>query len=358
MPKVSILVPIYNVEKYLRECLDSLITQTLDDIEIICINDGSTDSSADILEEYRLKDPRIKVISKSNSGYGHSMNIGLNNARGEFIGILESDDFADRHMFMELYQIAKKFDAEVVKSDWYNYWTSKATSIKQGKIAVKKANRLINAKEDKSLLKIQPSIWSAIYKRDFLKDNDIRFLETKGASYQDTSFNFKVMMSAQRVVLTPKSYVYYRQDNINSSVRSKEKVFSICDEYNEVEHFMQSHNEIANEFKEYIYTLQYRAYFATMLRIDEKYVEGFIEEFSKKFRELYDSGVLGELFFSRNKKMEVLCLINNKRKFYKIYKKYMKKNLFKTKRRSLFSVRINPSRISIVVFGRQIVRIG
>ncbi len=358
MPKVSILVPIYNVENYLRECLDSLICQTLDDIEIICINDGSTDSCAEILEEYRAKDKRIQVINKTNSGYGHSMNIGLNNARGEYIGILESDDFADRHMFMDLYNLAKEFDAEVVKSDWYNYWTSKDISIKQGRIAVKKTNKLTNAKEDKSLLKIQSSIWSAIYKREFLAKHDIRFLETKGASYQDTSFNFKVMMSAKRVVLTPKAYVYYRQDNINSSVRSKEKVYAICDEYNEVERFMKSHQDIAREFQEYVYAIQYRAYFATMLRIDEKYVEGFIDEFSQKFKELYDTRVLGEYFFSRNKKKEVLCLINNKQKFYKIYQRHMKKNLLREKRRKLLSVKINPSRVSVVVFGKQILRIG
>lgn len=357
MPKVSILVPIYNVEKYLRECLDSLICQTLDDIEIICINDGSTDSCAEILEEYRAKDKRIKVINKTNSGYGHSMNIGLNNAHGEYIGILEPDDFTDKHMYMDLYKLAKEFDAEVVKSDWSNYWTSKNESRKNGNIPVKKSNKIINAKKDKSLLKISSSIWSAIYKREFLEKNEIRFLETKGASYQDTSFYLKVMMSAQRIILTPKSYVYYRQDNINSSVHSKEKVFSICDEYNEVELFMKSHQELAKEFQEYIYAIQYRAYFATMLRIDEKYVESFIEEFSGKFRELYDSRVLGDYFFSRNKKKELLCLINNKQKFYKIYQKQMKRSLMREKRRKLLSVRINSSRVSVVVFGKQILRI-
>lgn len=92
-PKVSLLVPICNVERYLRECLDSAVAQTLKDIEIICINDGSTDSSPDIIREYMERDPRVKMIDKANSGYGDSMNRGLEMACGEYVGILESDDF-------------------------------------------------------------------------------------------------------------------------------------------------------------------------------------------------------------------------------------------------------------------------
>ena len=95
MPKVSVLVPIYTVEKYLRQCLDSLINQTLEDIEIICINDGSTDSSPEIIKEFQAKDVRIKVINKENSGYGASMNMGVDMATGEYIGIVESDDYAE-----------------------------------------------------------------------------------------------------------------------------------------------------------------------------------------------------------------------------------------------------------------------
>ena len=123
MPKVSIVVPIYNVEKYLRECLDSIVNQTLKDIEIICVNDGSTDSCPQILEEFSKKDNRIKVINKANSGYGASMNIGLAAATGEYIGIVESDDFVKTNMFEDLYNLAKENDADVVKSDWFYYWT-------------------------------------------------------------------------------------------------------------------------------------------------------------------------------------------------------------------------------------------
>ena len=106
MCRVSVLVPVYNVKKYLRQCLDSLAAQTLDGIEFICIDDGSTDGCSEILDAYAEKDERFRVIHKENSGYGASMNVGLRAARGEYIGIVESDDFADAEMFAALYDVA------------------------------------------------------------------------------------------------------------------------------------------------------------------------------------------------------------------------------------------------------------
>ena len=123
MAKISIVVPVYNVEKYLKKCIESIINQSLQDIEIICVNDGSTDSSLEILNDFASKDKRVVVINKTNSGYGHTMNMGLNTATGEYIGIIESDDFADLRMFEELYKLAKDNDADIVKGDWYNYWS-------------------------------------------------------------------------------------------------------------------------------------------------------------------------------------------------------------------------------------------
>ena len=198
MPKVSVLVPVYNVEKYLKQCLNSVIGQTLQDIEIICINDGSTDSSLSILEEFAKNDNRIKIINKENSGYGASMNMGLDLAIGEYIGIIESDDFADEKMFEDLYDLAVKNNADIVKSDFYYHFSNENISRKAGKILSK--NKTFSIKDDTSALKILPTIWSAVYKRSFLNENNIRFLETKGASYQDTSFAFKTLACAKNIL--------------------------------------------------------------------------------------------------------------------------------------------------------------
>ena len=119
MPKLSILVPIYNVEKYLDECLSSLAKQTLKDIEIVCINDGSTDESLKIIQKYAKKYPNFAVINKRNSGYGDSMNRGLEKATGEYIGIVESDDFIELNAFKELYNLAKKTSADIVKANYF-----------------------------------------------------------------------------------------------------------------------------------------------------------------------------------------------------------------------------------------------
>lgn len=180
MTKISVLVPIFNVEKYLEECLDSIISQTFTDLEIICINDGSTDNSLAIIKRYAKKDPRIVIINKKNSGYGDSMNRGLAKATGEYIGIVESDDWIEPTMFAELYSSAAENDADVVKANFFNYYTNPQYKHLDGVIehVVNKneTDQVIDTTETPTIFWQQPSIWSAIYKADFLKKNKIGFL--------------------------------------------------------------------------------------------------------------------------------------------------------------------------------------
>ena len=118
---VSVIVPIYNVEKYLEKCIKSIRKQSLKNIEIICVDDGSTDSCPKMLEEYAKGDPRIRVITQPNGGYGKAMNVGLAAAKGEYIGIVEPDDYILPNMFKTLYDAAKRHDCEIVKSDFYRF---------------------------------------------------------------------------------------------------------------------------------------------------------------------------------------------------------------------------------------------
>lgn len=358
MPKISILVPIYNVEKYLEQCLDSLLNQTLDDIEIICINDGSTDKSCEILSRFEKKDLRIKVITKANSGYGDSMNIALNCAVGEYIGIVESDDFVDEKMYEDLYNLAIKNNAQIVKSDYYYYTTENNQSRKAGKISSYRTNKVINARKYKKLLKMQPTIWNAIYKRDFLIQNDIEFLRTPGASYQDTSFSFKTLACATRVVLTDKAYLYYRQDNAFSSVHQQDKVFHICKEYDEITEFLNKNPEIKSFANTYKLIKQYRAYVWNAKRINEKYRDEFIEVFSETFKKFYLNGDLNKKFYSKVSKKEIELLFNDKVLYKELIDDLAIQEIMKDKRKQKFSIRINPSRISIVLFGKQILEIG
>ena len=358
MPKISVLVPIYNVENYLRECLDSLVNQTLEDIEIICINDGSTDNSLQILEEYSLNDSRIKIINKANSGYGNSMNIAMDKASGEYIGIVEPDDFVKRTMFFDLYNIAVKNNADIVKSEYYAYITANKQARKTGRFARFRTGRVINVFDTPALVRMQPSIWTAIYKRDFLQKNNIRFLETPGASFQDTSFAFKSLAMAQRIVLTSNAYYYYRQDNAFSSVKSKGKAFLICGEFDEITDFLNKNPEIKQAVNVQKLIKQYSAYMWNLLRVDEDYIDAFIDVFSETFKIYYENNETDKEFFRKINRKEFLALIYDKNSFKNIITEKIERSKQREKRRQLFSVRINASRISIVFMGKQIICIG
>lgn len=358
MPKVSVLVPVYNTEKYLEECLNSIVKQTLHDIEIICINDGSTDGSLQILKEYVLKDKRIKIIDKENSGYGASMNMGLDIATGDYIGIVESDDFADAKMFENLYNIAKSNNLDTVKSDFYYYSGKTGRTRRAGNIKKKNSGKLLTVKDDLMMLKLMPSIWSAIYKREFLISNGIRFLETIGASYQDTSFAFKVLSTAKRLMFENKAYLYYRQDNENSSVKSKSKVYAICDEWEEITRYINKKPEIKTIVNDVKLSTQFNSYKWNAIRIDEQFREEFIDKYQKTFKIYFENGEIQKGFYKKADKRELDLLLNNKTKYGKLINDLAFKQRQKEKRRKLFSVRINPSRVSIVLFGKQIVEIG
>lgn len=304
-PKVSIVVPIYNVERYLRQCLDSLVGQTLQDIEIICVNDGSKDSSPQIIDEYVKKDTRVKVITKENTGYGNSMNRGFDMATGEYIGIVESDDYADANMFENLYRTASENQLDVVKSGYYFYYSvPKERNEKVEIVSHVMANKTFYPAADfqsnmemVEFYNIKPTIWSAIYRKDFIRENGIRFNETPGASFQDASFNFKVMALAKRVQLVRDAYLHYRQDNENSSVNSKGKVFCVCDEYEEMQRFLDTNPYNRDRLEKVCRRIKYDSYMWNYERLTPKYKYLFIERASLEFKENFEEGTMDPAYF-------------------------------------------------------------
>jgi len=305
MAKVSVVIPVYNMEKYLRQCLNSVAGQTLKDLEIICVNDGSTDSSKAILDEYAAKDSRFIIIDKPNSGYGHSMNCGFDKATGEYIGIVESDDYADPEMFEDLYREAKKYSLDIVKSGFYYYWSVPEEKNIEEKVGSKiMCSRVFcpvtdfrSRMEQADFFNIKPTIWSAIYRKDFIRENHIRFNETPGASFQDSSFNFKVMALAKRLKLTEKSYLHYRQDNEASSVNSPGKVFCVCDEYQEMERFLNEHLELKGKLEKIRTRIKYDSYIWNYERLAEPLQRQFLERASKEFGEDMKQGLLDKKLF-------------------------------------------------------------
>lgn len=282
-PKVSLLVPIYNVERYLRECLQSAADQTLTDIEIICINDGSTDGSRAIIEEF-LSDSRFRVIDKENSGYGASMNQGLDACRGEYVGILESDDFLSAEGLETLYNLAKADDADVAKSDFYFYWSEPEEREERFGWVTSARTGLVSPREFTDVFYLKPSIWSALYKRSFLEDHEIRFLETPGASFQDSSFNFKVWACAERVVLVDQAFLRYRQDNESSSVNSSGKVYCVCDEYAEMIRYLDEHGCDRSFLDPILVKMRYDAYIWNYERLSSDLRREFADRMAEDFR--------------------------------------------------------------------------
>ena len=232
MAKVSVIVPVYNVQKYLPQCMDSIIGQSLNDMEIICIDDGSTDSSSGILDHYAMEDSRVKVVHRKNSGYGAAINYGMAIAAGEYIGIVESDDYICHGMYENLYQLAIENNADIVKADYYEFQTDNSKEYRRYYKLTKNENygHLLPAFKELAEFRYTHT-WSGLYNAEYLRDHSIVHNESAGASYQDVGFWFQTLLYTERAFYVPEPYYMYRQDNAMSSSNSKEKLMAYQHEF-------------------------------------------------------------------------------------------------------------------------------
>ena len=198
-------------------------------------------------------------------------------------------------------------------------------------------------------------LWSAIYRKEFLNKYNIRFLETPGASFQDIGFSFKVFALAERVILSDRAYLYYRQDNINSSVKSKTKVYCVCDEYNEIDRFLDEYPDLKHELKIQEEINRYNGYLSSALRIDDSVKPEFIKVFSKHFKEEYNSGILGEEFFKKIKKKDFMILINNPEKYLKVLKSIERIRNFNKIRKNFLSIHFRNGKLSMTILGKEVI---
>lgn len=291
-PEVSVLIPIYNVERYLEQCLESLRGQTYGDFEAICINDGSTDGSRAIIQRFLDADPRFRVIDKENSGYGGSMNRGLDAASGRYVAILESDDLYEPDALAVLHEAAEKNSAEVVKANFNLYWSRPEERRELFRVVdTSEEGRTLRPLDDLAIFFRKPSIWSGLYRRDFLTANDIRFLETPGASYQDSGFNFKVWAAAEQASFVGAPVLNYRQDNEGSSVNNPGKVFCVCDEYASMEEFVRARGS-ADERRllAILQRMKLDSYLWNYDRLAPELRPAFVERAAEEFRAAFKRG--------------------------------------------------------------------
>lgn len=199
MPKVSVIIPVYGVEKYIEKCLDSLVNQTLEDIEIIVVNDGSPENEQEIIDKYVKKYPKkIKSFIKENGGQGSARNFGIEKASGEYIGFVDSDDYVDVTMFEKLYNKTKEKDYDIVSCNYYsvNEYYKIIGEDKQG---------IINNKKDMFFGII--AVWNKIYKSDILKKNKIIFREK--VRYEDVDYILKCIINSSSFGLVDEALYFY-----------------------------------------------------------------------------------------------------------------------------------------------------
>ena len=314
---VSVIVPTYNVESYLAKCLDSIISQTLKNIEIICVNDGSTDGSPQILEEYAKKDGRIKIINQPNGGYGKAMNNGIAAAAGEYIGIVEPDDFILSEMYETLYNAAKEYDCEIVKSDFYRFIGDGADrTYFQIAREENNYNRIINPAEEKECFRFVMNTWCGIYRRDFLLSNGIDHNETPGASFQDNGFWFKGFCFAKRIIFLDKAFYMNRRDNPGSSVANKEKVYCGNTEYELIYDWLSDKPDIKESFNDAFMMKKLHTYMFNLRRIAPHFRHEYIRRFSEEFAESYQKGELPRYIFTNKEWTDLMQLIRDPEEYY------------------------------------------
>ena len=321
-PKVSVLVPICNVERYLEECLDSLAAQSFTDFEVLCINDGSTDGSLAIIHRFMEADARFRVIDKPNSGYGASMNMGLVNAIGEYIAILESDDFFEPNALELLVDAAERNQSDVVKADFYLYWSTPQERDELFRIVdEQEIGRTMRPIDDLAIFFRKPSIWSALYRTSFLKDNGIDFLETPGASYQDAGFNFKVWASAARATFIADPILHYRQDNEKSSVNSAAKVYCVCDEYASMASFVNDRLDGDPRLMGILECMKFDSYMWNYDRLSGGLRGGFIVRASREFADDLDKGLVDFRLFDPWTAADLRLLASDPERFCELHER-------------------------------------
>lgn len=241
-PKISIIVPVYNTEKYLVKCLDSLIHQTFENIEIVCINDGSTDASLEILKNYELMDKRIKIIDQNNKGLSETRNVGVQNASANYIMFLDSDDWIDLDACEVVYKTAIKHKADIVMWSYIREFETKALPKKifdkndkflvfEGKEAQMIQRRMVGLVDNE--LKIPENIdalvtaWGKIYRKDIIVENNVKFIDTKEIGTEDALFNLYTFGYAKKIVFLNEYFNHYRKDNVQSLTSNyKERLYS------------------------------------------------------------------------------------------------------------------------------------
>lgn len=260
-PKVSVILPSLNVKKYIEQCIESVINQSLKDIEILCIDAGSEDGTLEILKEYALKDERVHVFLSNKRSYGAQVNQGIRNAKGKYISIIETDDFIKEDMLKSLYDLSELGYIDIVKATFYHLYEENG----EQKIMIDKSKRNLSypgtvfiAENIPLFLEGHPSIWAGIYKRSFLINNNIKFIEEEGGGWVDNPFFYETALKAKTIVYKNIPYYYYRENNEKSSTNNLKDLSIPVKRINDMFNILDDLNCEKIEVKEMLYKRLWR----------------------------------------------------------------------------------------------------
>jgi len=249
--KVSVIIPVYNTQKYLNECMDSVLAQKLQGMEILCVDDGSTDSSAAILDDYASKEERVRVFHIQNGGYGHAVNYGIDRASGKYISIVEPDDYIEGEMLETLYQAAEENELEVISSNYKRFMGTEKERIFQVEHVMEKDeyyHKVLSPYTERALLKGTYLNQAGLFLRDFINKYRIRHHESPGASYQDVGFRLQTLAYCRRFLILKDSFYCHREDNPDSSINNRTCLRWIIDEYAFVFQMMENNRKDLGSF--------------------------------------------------------------------------------------------------------------
>ena len=286
---ISVIVPIHNTQIFITECIESILRQTYPHIEIICV-DSSTDRTTSILRQMALMDKRIIHIEDSNSSYGYKVNVGIKLAKGEYIAIVDADDYMEMGMLERLYSIASEHQADMVKSDNTCFYVEDGKNILDQYVANAYRpffyGKVFSIEEHPEILCMSnPAIWTGLYRKKFLIENEIFLNESEGASYQDSGFAILTHMHAQRIFYLQESYYRYRIDNVDSSVKSQSKYWTVVEEADWIDEQVLKRNITNPNILDAVKIRKINMYYWNYERLDEDYRKRFCDEVHERLVE-------------------------------------------------------------------------
>lgn len=316
-------MPSLNVATYIEECLLSVLQQSFQDLEILVVDAGSTDGTLEIVESYCEKDARLRLIHSPKKSYGYQMNLGIQEAKSEYIGIVETDDTIHPKMYEDLYETMLKNDCDYVKCNH-----TEVVTLLTGEIFHSKGGRnlidsceygeVFSPSQNLDMLLRDYYVWQGIYKKDFLVKNHIRFHESSGAAYQDNGFLFQVGIKGKGAVYLEKAYYYYRKDNNNSSMYQVKAFSYIVQEYQYIRQVMEQELQDNSQLAVVYYTRMfqqtlYRLLVLSMFQRDYEQVEGEIEQIRMQLECAVEQGDLTEWDLPVHQWRELQEFISNPR---------------------------------------------